>query len=101
MIDGAATLNGSAWTVPVTPEGVYLSIQQDLDGETTRRFQYVTVPDVPAMSFSELLYNRGNGEGGTEPYMWRLAEGGDFPREAIDGDIGYDPSTGNVWRYTA
>lgn len=101
VIDGEPSQNGSAWTVPVTPEGAYLAIEQDLDGDVLRRVAYVTVPDVPAMSYSELLFNRGNGEGGTEPYWWNLAESGEFPIEAIDGDLGFDPVSGDVWRYDA
>jgi len=99
--EGIATQNGSAWTVPVTPEGVYLGIEQDLDGDTMRRVAYVTVPDVSAMSYAELLFNRGHGEGGTEPYWWVLPTGQDFPPDAVDGDWGYDPATGDVWRYNA
>lgn len=101
VADGVPTHNGSPWTVPATPEGVYLSIEQDLDGDAMRRVSYVTVPDVPAMSYAELLFNRGHGEGGTGPYWWILPTGQDFPPEAIDGDWGYDPATDDVWRYDA
>lgn len=101
VINGEPVQNGSAWSVPVTPEGAFLSIEQDLDGDAMRRVAYVTVPDVPAMSYSELLFNRGNGEGGTEPYWWLLAAGQEFPAEAVDGDLGIDLATGDVWRYNA
>ncbi|MBQ9917343.1 MAG: hypothetical protein IJO71_09105 [Microbacterium sp.] len=101
VIDGEPSQGGSTWNVPVTPAGAYLAIEQDLDGDMMRRVAYVTVPDVPAMSYSELLFNRGNGEGGTEPYWWTLASSGEFPPEAIDGDLGIDPVTGDVWRYNA
>lgn len=100
VVDGEPTQNGSAWTVPVTPDGAFLTIEQDLDGDTMRRVARVTVPDVSAMSYSELLFNRGNGEGGTEPYWWVLTTE-EFPDQAIDGDLGVDPVTGDVWRYNA
>lgn len=101
VTNGVPTQDGSPWTVPVTPEAAYLAIEQDLDGDTMRRVAYVTVPDVPAMSYSELLFNRGHGEGGTEAYWWTLATGQEFPTEAVDGDFGIDPISGDVWRYTA
>jgi hypothetical protein len=31
--------------------------------------------------------------------VWILAEGENFPVQAKAGDVGYDPTTGNLWRY--
>lgn len=31
--------------------------------------------------------------------VWVLTEGDEFPAEAESGDIGYNPETGNLWRY--
>lgn len=89
------------WTLPPTPEGVYLTLEQDLDGETLRTFG-LSVPDITGgMTYSELLFNRGNGEGGPNPYWWDLTGGLDFPPDAVNGDFGFDSVTGQVWRYQA
>jgi hypothetical protein len=96
--DGIPYLVTGAWNLPATPEGTYLVLEQDLDGEETRQFN-LAVPDVASMSYSELLFNRGNGEGGPNPYWWDLTGGLDFPPEAVDGDFGFDSITGDVWRY--
>ena len=90
------------WTVPVTPEGTTLTIWQDLDGETLKSFKGVFVPDgVGPLTYAQLLYNRGEGVGGPNPYMWDLTGGLDFPDTAVDGDYGFDSDTGQVWRYDA
>lgn len=96
--DGIPYLTSGAWTLPATPEGVTLVLEQDLDGEQSIEFS-VAVPDVQSMSYSELLFNRGNGEGGANPYWWDLTGGLEFPPTAVNGDIGFDSETGNVWRY--
>lgn len=89
------------WTLPVTPSGVWLVLEQDLDGEQLQRFT-LTVPDVETLTYSELLFNRGGtGDGGANPYWWDLTGGLDFPPDAINGDWGYDNVTGQVWRYEA
>ena len=36
----------------------------------------------------------------TKVITWTLPEGDPFPAEAKIGDIGYDPTTGKLWRYT-
>ncbi|GAA3008969.1 hypothetical protein [Microbacterium aurantiacum] len=96
--DGVPYLSSGAWSLPPTPDGVYLLLEQDLDGEQVNKFT-IAVPDVQSMSYSELLFNRGGGEGGPNPYWWDLTGGLDFPPTAVDGDIGFDSNTGNVWRY--
>ncbi|WP_248240540.1 hypothetical protein [Microbacterium kunmingense] len=96
--DGIPTVASGAWSLPATPEGVYLELEQDLDGENVARFT-LSVPDVQTMSYSELLFNRGGGEGGANPYWWDLTGGLDFPPTAVNGDLGFDSDTGNVWRY--
>lgn len=89
------------WTLPVTPEGVYLLLEQDLDGEQLQRFT-LTVPDVETLTYSQLLFNRGGAPGaGANPYWWDLTGGLDFPPEAIDGDWGFDSVSGDVWRFEA
>lgn len=95
--DGVPQLAGQAWAVPATPDGVYLHLQQDLDGEQMQPFT-LTVPDVPSMTYSELLFNRGGGAGGPGVFWWDLTGGLPFPPEAVDGDFGYDRITGDVWR---
>lgn len=96
--DGIPQNAAGAWSLPPTPAGVYLSLQQDLDGEALRTFT-VTVPDVAAMTYSELLFHRGGGEGGPNPYWWDLTGDQDFPPDAVNGDFGFDSITGQVWRY--
>ncbi|MCC4906986.1 hypothetical protein [Microbacterium sp. cx-59] len=96
--DGIPYLTSGAWALPPTPDGVTLTLEQDLDGEQSLQFS-VAVPDVQSMSYSELLFNRGGGEGGANPYWWDLTGGLDFPPAAVDGDFGYDTETGNYWRY--
>jgi hypothetical protein len=96
--DGIPYLTTGSWSLPTTPDGVYLELEQDLDGEQVNKFT-LAVPDVQTMSYSELLFNRGGGEGGANPYWWDLTGGLDFPPEAVDGDFGYDTVTGDYWRY--
>ncbi|MGW9345576.1 hypothetical protein ACWGR3_28905 [Streptomyces albidoflavus] len=96
--DGEPRVSAGAWSLPATPEGVQLLLEQDLDGVSLVRFT-LAVPDVPSMTYSELLFNRGNGEGGPNPYMWDLTGDLDFPPEAVAGDYGFDSTTGDVWRY--
>lgn len=31
--------------------------------------------------------------------VWQLSVGSEFPSGAMPGDIGFDPTTGDVWRY--
>ena len=90
------------WTVPVTPEGTTLTVWQDLDGETLKSFKGVFVPDgTGPLTYAQLLYNRGEGVGGPNPYMWLLDDsGGEFPDTAVDGDFGYTLA-GQVSRYQA
>lgn len=95
--DGIPQIAGQPWSVPVTPDGVYLELQQDLDGEQMQTFT-LTIPDVASMTYGELLFNRGAGAGGAGVYWWDLTGDLPFPPEAIDGDMGYDRITGDVWR---
>ena len=95
--DGVPVYASQPWSVPPTPDGVYLELEQDLDGDCVQKFT-VLVPDVTSMSYSELLFNRGTGTGGAGIYWWDLTGGLPFPPEAIDGDMGYDRITGDVWR---
>ena len=89
------------WTLPATPDGVYLMLEQDLDGEQLQRFT-LTVPDVETLTYSELLFNRGGtGDGGANPFWWDLTGGLNFPPDAVNGDWGFDSVTGDVWRYEA
>lgn len=105
---GVATVRGgipyvlsSAWSLPATPDGVYLLLEQDLDGEQLATFT-LAVPDVQQLTYSQLLFNRGGAPGaGANPYWWDLTGGLDFPDEAIDGDWGFDSVTGDVWRFDA
>lgn len=94
------TSNGSAWSLPPTPDGAHLTIEQELDGDASTRTK-VTVPDLAQITYAELLFNRGDGESGANPYWWDLTGGQSFPPEAVDGDIGYDRTTGDVYRYDA
>lgn len=96
--DGIPQNAAGAWSLPVTPEGVYLDVQQDLDGEVLRTFT-VRVPDVGVLTYSELLFHRGGGDGGPNPYWWDLTGDQDFPPDAVNGDFGFDSITGQVWRY--
>ena len=95
--DGIPVYAGQPWTVPVTPDGATLLLEQDLDGEQMQTFT-LRVPDVQTMSYSELLFNRGQGAGGAGVYWWDLTGGLPFPPEAVVGDFGYDRVTGDVWR---
>lgn len=89
---------GEPWSLPPTPEGVTLRLEADLDGHDLAVFN-VVVLDVPAMTYSQLLFNRGVDIGlGPEPYVWLLEGGADFPPQAHSNDVGYDPVTGNLWR---
>jgi hypothetical protein len=42
---------------------------------------------------------------GPEPlrqaFVWDLTGGAEFPPEAVDGDVGIDLTTGDVWRFVA
>lgn len=102
VIDGEATQNGSPWFVPATPEGVWLNLEQDLDGETLVRYG-VVVPEATQISYSALLYNRGGQNGTWDTFWWDLTAAGtnpalDFPPEALSGDMGIDTRNGDVWR---
>ena len=59
------------------------------------------MPDRAQITYAELLFNRGEGEGGADTYWWDLTGGLDFPVTAVDGDYGFDSNTGQVWRYDA
>lgn len=87
--NGVPIADGSPLTLPVTPEDIWLRIEQDLDGDSLEVFD-VKVPDVDSMTYRELLFHRGDGSGGTEPYFWDLSGGADFPPEAPNGDWGID-----------
>lgn len=100
VVNGEPQIAGTAWSLPVTPEGVTLRIEQDLDGEQLVAHT-VFVPDVAQLTYAQLLYNRGEGAGGPNPFWWDLTGGLDFPDTAVDGDWGFDSITGNVWRYSA
>lgn len=91
------TAAGHPLTLPVTPDGVTLDIEQDLDGDDIERFT-VTVPDVPTLTYSELLFNRGQQGAGPEPWMWDLTGGADFPPQALIGDWGIDTDTLELFR---
>lgn len=98
---GSPVSAAGLWTLPATPDGVYLMLEQDLDGEQMQRFT-LTVPDVETLTYSELLFNRGGtGDGGANPFWWDLTGGLDFPPDAVNGDWGFDSVTGDVWRYEA
>ena len=99
VFDGEPTANGGTWSLPATPDGTTLTIEQDLDGDHVVNHT-VFVPDVAQLTYAQLLYNRGEGVGGPNPYWWEL-EDDEFPATAVDGDWGYDPETDNVWRYTS
>lgn len=94
---GAATVRAGVpyragnepWTLPATPEGVWLEVTQDLDGDRLFRFDTV-VPDTTTLTYSQLLFNRGRGAGGPAPFFWDLSGGADFPPEAVIGDWGID-----------
>ncbi|MFB3980319.1 hypothetical protein [Microbacterium proteolyticum] len=96
--DGIPYATSGIWWLPTTPDGVFLELEQDLDGEQVSRFS-LTVPEVQTLSYSELLFNRGAGAGGANPYWWDLTGGLEFPPTAVDGDLGYDTETGEYWRY--
>lgn len=99
VIGGEPRVAGGQWEVPATPDGISLTVSQDLDGDQLQQFT-VVVPDRQGMSYSELLFNRGGaGDGGANPYWWDLTGGADFPAGVVDGDFGFDSDTGNVWRY--
>lgn len=99
IINGQAVQNAAPWVIPATPDGVWMNLVQDLDGEDVVKYT-VSVPDQPSITYSQLLYNRG-GQGGTwDTFMWDLTGGADFPPEAVSGDLGIDYDTGEVWRYT-
>ena len=89
-----------SWILPVTPEGVVLHLEQDLDGDKTQK-HVVIVPDVPTLTYSQLLSNRGQASGSLEPYAWVLDGGADFPPEAHPGDWGFDAETGDLYRNEA
>lgn len=57
------------------------------------------MPDRAQITYAELLFNRGEGEGGADTYWWDLTGGQSIPPEAVDGDIGYDRTTGDVYGY--
>jgi hypothetical protein len=87
---GVPTLGGEPWKIPVTPDGVYFTIVQDLDGDEVQRYD-VVVPDAGAsLTYSQLLSNRGGVGVGFNPFMWDLSGGIDFPAEALPGDWGID-----------
>ncbi|KJL39896.1 hypothetical protein [Microbacterium trichothecenolyticum] len=98
VVAGVPTRDGSPWQLPPTPDGVAYSIEQDLDGDAIDRFT-VIAPDESSMTYTELLFNRGNGAGTAGPYWWDLTGGLDFPSTAVNGDWGYDAVSGDVWRY--
>lgn len=91
--------DGDQWSLPATPPGVVLLLEQDLDGEHLQRYQ-LTVPESTSLTYTQLLFNRaGEGAGGPEPYMWDLTGGLDFPPGAVPGDFGWDRDTDQIWRY--
>lgn len=99
-VRGGTPFAGTApWSLPTTPEGVFLTLEQELDGELLKTFT-VSVPDVASLTYSELLFNRGVG-GTAAVYWWDLTGGIDFPPTAIEGDYGYDSADGTIWRYEA
>lgn len=88
--DGVPLIGGQPLKLPATPDGVYMTIIQDLDGDRTQRFDVVVPEADSAISYSQLLSNRGGGEGGWNPFMWDLSGGLDFPPEALVNDWGID-----------
>ncbi|WP_157811176.1 hypothetical protein [Microbacterium lacus] len=98
--DGIATMNGAPWYLPPTPEGVFLQLEQELDGEQTIKFR-VYVPDQEYITYSELLSNRAGIALGWGYYAWDLSGEADFPPEALIGDLGYDSVSGDLWRNDA
>jgi hypothetical protein len=87
------------WVLPVTLDGVLFELEQDLDGEQIIRFT-VSVPEAGALTYSELLFNRGGAGGTTAPFFWDLTGGLDFPPEALVGDWGVDLSGGMIRIYS-
>lgn len=98
VIDGVATQNGAPWVIPATPEGVWMNLVQDLDGEEVVKYS-VVVPNDETITYAQLLYNRGGaGEGSWDVFWWDLTDGALFPPEALDGDMGIDLITYDIWR---
>jgi hypothetical protein len=75
-----------------------MNLEQDLDGEDLIRYG-VTVPDQATITYSELLYNRGGVGGDWGVFWWDLTGDLPFPPGAVDGDLGIDTVTGDLWRY--
>lgn len=102
VIGGEPYVDGDPWMLPATPEGVYIVLEQDLDGEQIQTFT-VYVPEnaeeeSPNLSYTDLVFNRGVGATTAAIYWWDLTGGIEFPETALPGDYGYDSDTGNVWR---
>ena len=98
VTDGVARNAGEPWSIPSTPEGVLVQIDQDLDGAQVVRYRTI-VPDQAEVTYSELLYNRGGAGGAAYAFWWDLTGGLDFPEGAVAGDFGIDTETGQYWRY--
>lgn len=93
--DGHPYVMDQQWSVPPTPDGVFLILEQDLDGDVVQQFS-VSVPDISTLSYSQLLFNRGEGAGGAGPYAWVITSSDPIPELAIIGDIWVESDTG-VW----
>lgn len=96
--DGQPLVANQPWTVPATPEGILLVIEQDLDGERMQTFN-VFVPNVDNLTYSQLLYNRGEGAGGPQPYWWVGLSTDPIPEGAIDGDLYHFTDTGEWGKF--
>ena len=52
--NGRATMNGGVMSLPVTPNGVWVQIEEDFDGSTLTR-RDVIVPNVEAIAYADLI----------------------------------------------
>ncbi len=93
VVNGVPVDSGGSWSLPPTPEGVYLTLLQDLDGDEMQSFN-VIVPDRQSMTYSELLFNRG-GAGTPTGYVWVITSTEPIPAVALNGDIWIESDTGN------
>ncbi|WP_144795683.1 hypothetical protein [Microbacterium paludicola] len=93
VVNGVPVDTGGAWSLPPTPEGVYLTLVQDLDGDQLQEFN-VIVPERQTMTYSELLFNRG-GAGTPTGYVWVIESSEPIPAVAVVGDVWVESDTGN------
>ena len=91
--DGVPLVSNEPWAVPVTPTGIELIIEQDLDGDTVTKHN-VVVPNLDAMTYAQLLFNRGTGAGGPAPYWWIGLSTDPIPAGALAGDVYIYTDTG-------